>query len=653
MTSHRLVSLTIATLVAVVLTLVSAAAGAQDGELVVQLIESELQTDGRTELVVTVEGPGIGDEGVPADGFTVTENGEPVEGVRVAPVVEEEDAPPSTVVIAFDISGSMAGEPLEAAREAARTFVETIVPQGIEVGLVPFGTDAIVAVPPTTDLGELTAAIDAFDLAGNTALYDAIVVSAGLLEGREGERTIVLFTDGADTASAAELEDAVAASVAAGAPLLNVALITPDQDPEVLDALADGTEGQLLAVDELDQLEAAFAQVAQSLTSGYVLRYSSEVLSEELDLSIIVEQEGQQGRVDAVLLNPREEFEAAPIPEPTPIEVPELGPLGEPVVLAIALFSAFAALALLFSLLFVPQADRAASRTLRRGVTMIQRGDSTRAQSASGVSASALGRAAMDLVERAPKPKGYDDRLQIQIDRAGWELRATEFTTLRIVSTVGGLAVLWALTGSFVFGVLGAVLGFFGPIVFLSSAKARRKTKFMQQLPDTLQLLAGTLKAGYGVLQAIDTVVKEVEDPTATEFQRALTEARLGLPLEDSLGDMAERIDSDDFRWVVVAMNIQRQVGGNLAELLETVAATLRGREQVRRQISALSAEGRLSAVILIALPFVILGFLLVSNPGYLAPLLTNVLGWFMLGIVSVLMLIGVLWIRKMIAIDV
>jgi tight adherence protein B len=463
----------------------------------------------------------------------------------------------------------------------------------------------------------------------------------------------VLFTDGADTASTAELEGALAAAVAAGAPLLNVALITPDQDLDVLDALADGTEGQLLAVDELDDLQGAFAQVARSLTSGYVLRYSSEVLSEELDLSVIVEHEGQQGRVDAVLLNPREEFEAAPIPEPSPIEVSEPGPLGEPLVLGIALFSAFAALALLLSVLFVPQADRAASRTLRRGVTMIQRGDSSRARPASGMSASSIGRAAMDLVERAPKPEGYDDRLQVEIDRAGWQLRATEFTTIRIVSTLGGLAVLWALTGSFVFGILGAVLGFFGPMLFLSNAKTRRRAKFMKQLPDTLQLLAGTLKAGYGVLQAIDTVVKEVEDPTSTEFQRALTEARLGLPLEDSLGDMAERIDSDDFRWVVVAMNIQRQVGGNLAELLETVAATLRGREQVRRQISALSAEGRLSAVILIALPFVILGFLLVTNPGYLTPLLTNVLGWIMLGIVSVLMLIGVVWIRKMIAIDV
>jgi hypothetical protein len=105
----------------------------------------------------------------------------------------------------------------------------------------------------------------------------------------------VLFTDGADTSSTASLEDAIAASAAAGAPLLNVALITPDQDPEVLAELADGTEGRLLAVDELDELEGAFAQVARSLTSQYVIRYSSEILSDELDLSIVVDHEGSRG----------------------------------------------------------------------------------------------------------------------------------------------------------------------------------------------------------------------------------------------------------------------------------------------------------------------------------------------------------------------
>ena len=139
----------------------------------------------------------------------------------------------------------------------------------------------------------------------------------------------------------------------------------------------------------------------------------------------------------------------------------------------------------------------------------------------------------------------------------------------------------------------------------------------------------------------------------SSEFQRALTEARLGLPLEDSLGSMADRVGTDDFRWVVVAMNIQRQVGGNLAELLETVAQTLRGREQVYRQIRVLSAEGRLSAIILFALPFGLLGYLLVFNPTYLAPLLSASIGLLMIAGAVVLMLIGWVWIRRLIKIEV
>jgi tight adherence protein B len=636
-----------------VLLAVVAPAAAQEA-LDVRLVDSTLEADGTTSLVVTVDGPSIGDEGVPADAFAVRENGEAIEGLRVAPVVEEEEPPPSTVVILFDISGSAAGEPIAAARDAAIGLVETVVPQGVEVGLVPFGNAAEVAVEPTDQIDVLRAAIADLEAGGNTALYDAVVLGAELFADREGERSIVLFTDGGDNTSEASLEEAVAASVEAGAPLINVALITPDQDPEVLDQLAVGTDGRLLEVEDVGELEGAFEQVARSLTSQYVLRYDSDILGEELDLTVTVDHEGQFGELQAVLLNPRVEFEVEEaLPEPTPVAPREVGLLGDPVVLAIALATAFLALLLLFGLLFVPRADRAASRTLRRGVTMISRGDSGRASADSGLAASAIGRAAVDLVSKAPRPEGYDERVQTDIDRAGWQLRSSEFTTIRVVATLAGFVLLWALSGRLWMGLLGAVAGAIGPAVFLSSAKSRRQAKFMKQLPDTLQLLAGTLKAGYGVLQAIDTVVKEVEDPTSTEFQRALTEARLGLPLEDSLGDMAERIDSDDFRWVVVAMNIQRQVGGNLAELLETVAATLRGREQVRRQISALSAEGRLSAIILIALPFVILGFLLMTNPAYLAPLLTNFLGWIMLGLVSVLMVIGVIWIRKMITIDV
>jgi tight adherence protein B len=651
--SLRPLSASLAAAAALVVLVVPATAQAV---LDLRLVDSVLETDGRTTLVVTVDGDEIGDDGVPVDSFSISENGGTVEGVEVTPIIEEAEAPPSTVVIAFDISGSAEGAPIDAARDAATSLVESVVPQGVAVGLVSFNSEAEAVVTPTTDITVLVGAIAGLEAGGNTALYDGIVLAAELLVEREGERSILLFTDGADTASEATLDDAVAASVEVDAPLINVALITPDQDPEVLTALTAGTEGRLLEAEGVSELEDAFALVARSLTSQYVIRYSSDVVSPELDLSITVDHGGQQARLDVVLLNPRIAPDPAEVltpPEPVPVELPPAGALSEPLGLTIALSAAFLAFSLLGWLLLVPRGDRAAQRTLRRGVTMIQRGGVERASAESGLSASSIGRAAVDLVGKAPKPKGYDEKLQTDIDRAGWQLRSAEFTTIRVGALVFGFVLVWALTGSFIGGLIGGALGALAPVVLLSSAKSRRQAKFMKQLPDTLQLLAGTLKAGYGVLQAIDTVVKEVEEPTAGEFQRALTEARLGLPLEDSLGDMAERVDSDDFRWVVVAMNIQRQVGGNLAELLETVAATLRGREQVRRSIDSLSAEGKLSAIILIALPFVILGFLLLTNAAYIAPLFTTAVGWLMLGGVSVLMIIGIIWIRNLIAIDV
>jgi tight adherence protein B len=626
-----------------------------DDELDVGVSDSTLEIDGRTELIVTVDGSDLPDEGLPAEAFTVSENGQDIEGIRVAPLLEEQDeAPPRTGVIVFDISGSARGEPLEAAKRGAISLVETIVPRGASVGLVPFASTPEVAVEPTDDVEALTAAIDGLEADGRTALYDAMILATELFEGRDGERSLVLFTDGGDNESTATLDDAVSAAANVEARVLNVALITSEQDPDVLEALAAGPGGQLLEVDELSDLEAAFEDVAESLTAGYVLRYDSDDLSDELDLTINVEHDGQQGRYQAVLLNPRAEPEEEALPELVPVAPSSGGVLGQPALLYPALIATFVALAIFLGFLLTPTAARATQRTLRRGMSAVPGGGLGPAQQpTTGATAAVVGQATIELVSKAPRPAGYDQRLQTDIDRAGWQLRASEFIALRVMGAFLGLAALWALSGSFLVGLLGLVVAAMLPALALSRAKTRRQDRFMLQLPDTLQLLAGSLKAGYGVLQAIDTIVREVDDPTSSEFQRALTEARLGLPLEVSLGDMAERIDRDDFRWVVVAMNIQRQVGGNLAELLQTVAATLRGREQVRRQIKTLSAEGRLSGFILTVLPFVLVGAVLFLSPGYLVPLFTTPIGLVLIGLAGGLMLLGVFWMRRMINIDI
>ena len=149
----------------------------------------------------------------------------------------------------------------------------------------------------------------------------------------------------------------------------------------------------------------------------------------------------------------------------------------------------------------------------------------------------------------------------------------------------------------------GLFLGACGAWFFLSFKHKRRLKAFKNQLANTLQLMSGALSAGLSLAQSVDTVVKEGTDPMASEFRRALIETRLGVEIEDSLAAIADRMGSVDFEWVVMAIRIQRQVGGNLAELLNKVAETIREREYLERQVLALSAEGRLSVWILGGLP--------------------------------------------------
>jgi hypothetical protein len=149
----------------------------------------------------------------------------------------------------------------------------------------------------------------------------------------------------------------------------------------------------------------------------------------------------------------------------------------------------------------------------------------------------------------------------------------------------------------------------------------RRRKQFETMLPDTLQLLASTLRAGYSLMQGVEAVSQEVSEPMGRELRRVVTEARLGRPLEESLDAVAERMGSNDFAWAVMAIRIQREVGGNLSELLVTVGDTMTERERLRRDVNALTAEGRVSAIVLGILPIGVGAFIAMGNPGYLDPL--------------------------------
>jgi len=249
---------------------------------------------------------------------------------------------------------------------------------------------------------------------------------------------------------------------------------------------------------------------------------------------------------------------------------------------------------------------------------------------------------------------GTQERLARRLDLAGMTRKPAEWALFGGCLGVLIAATLSLVTSYVLLGVLaGAVIGWLSMRMSLSVRILRRRAAFSDQLPDILQLIASTLQAGFSLPQALDAVVREQGPPAAGEFSRALAEARIGAKLEDGLEAVAIRMESDDLHWTVMAMRIQQGVGGNLAEVLHTIATTIRERAAMRRQVRALSAEGRLSAYILVALPLIVATWLFISSATYMRPLYTTTFGEVMLVLATALLVIGALWMHRVIKVEV
>jgi len=653
-------------LVALVAALSAGAAFAQQSALVVALRGTQLSPDGTTKLIVSVTGSAVGAGGLSQGNFTVTEAGQNVTPFTIESL-SSSAVQPVTVVLVIDTSGSTAGQPGIDAKNAARSFVSA-VPGNVRIALISFSEAPITRLGFTTDKGRVNAEISKLTAGGGTALGDSVVEAAKLSNTVPGaQHNIVLFTDGGKAnapgevnTSKATIDQAVSAVQAAKSPVTSIGLITPAYDPAVLAKLAAAVKGgRSLAVSQSAQLASAFTQVAQGLSSQYVVSYvSSRTQPKDLDIVVAVKIGAVTANDSSTVINPRTGEKPAEGSGTVPHEYQSRAPIsvfatktGYYVGIA-AIFGAV--LLFLGVLLYAPQRGRAA-QVLSRGLRLYSRGERKKdKQIQEGfLTGTAVGRRAVELVEKVPRTEAFEARLQTLLERAAWPLRSTEFIVLQIGGAIAGALLGFGLFARLWLGVVLMAAGAIAPRLVLANRVAKREALFLSQLPDVLQLLSGSLQAGYGFMQAIDTVAKEATPPASTEFSRVLAESRLGMPVEDALNSMADRVGGEDFRWVVLAINIQRQVGGNLAALLSTVAATLREREMVRRQIKVLSAEGKLSAYILVALPFLLAGYISLVNPGYLQIMLKETIGKVMVLGGVVLMTIGILWMRKIIKIDV
>lgn len=340
----------------------------------------------------------------------------------------------------------------------------------------------------------------------------------------------------------------------------------------------------------------------------------------------------------------------------TPFVAALSGGLGQAIIVGLVVLATFAVVQLVLQPLLARKQKLQRMRHRLGEYGIVESGAGTAATGAQGVMHLAETRLVQDavgLTGRLAERAGLLERVDGALRRAEVPVRAAEAIFLCVAAAIGTFLLGAVLLHSAPVGGAVAAVVAIVPVVLVQAKARKRLRTFEEQLPDTLKLIAGSLRAGFSLLQGLDAVTKESSEPTKKELGLVLAEARLGRAVEDALGDAAERMESRDLAWAVMAVRLQREVGGNLAELLDTVAETMAERDRLRREIRALTAEGRLSGVVLGIFPPAFGGVLYVIRPGYIDSLFSESLGIAAVIAAAGMAVVGFLWLRKIVAIEV
>jgi tight adherence protein B len=568
----------------------------------------------------------------------IRENGRPVAGIEATNLGVHK-----SVILAVDRSRSMLGKPLADATAAARAFVAA-KPATDRIAVTTFATQAFALTGFSTSTIDADGALRTMsvDPVEGTKLYDDVVLSARMLAGEPlPARIIILVTDGQETESKASLDEAITAAKSAGVNVFVIGIESERFKPEPLQRLADATNGNYYGTASTEALADVYTSIAEDLRRTWHLEYvTSARPGDRLDL--VVELPGGD-EITAQLTAPGDAPSAAAKPSPLLPDFFYTSDWGLPVlagvVALLALIAAAFALASPKGTWLRGRLDPHVAATRTKALKREREGK--RFTLFSG-----LFKATEGLFGNLKHWKKIDTLLQ----RADMPLRTPEFAYIML-----GFGLLFAFLHTLVWHelwwvLLGFAEGVCIPYLFLTYKARKRLKAFDEQLPDMLVTMAASLKAGHSFRQGIQSVVDEGVDPAAKEFTRVLNETRLGRPMDGALTDMAARVGSKNFEFVMSAVTIQRQVGGSLAGLFDMVADTVRQRQQFHRKIRGLTAMGRMSAYTLIGLPFVVAVAIYAINREYMKPLLTTSTGHKLIMLMFVMMAIGSLLLKKIVS---
>jgi tight adherence protein B len=614
----------------------AAPATAQTGELSIEDVRDAEYP--RVEVTVTVPERFTG-IALPKEAFTVREEGGAPQVPYLGSSAEAEIPSAPRVVLAIDTSGSMR-DSIGRAKEAADVFVAALR-EGTEVAVVTFGDSTDVLVAPTADRDVVRAKIAAIEVDpdAQTALHDGVLAAKRVGESADTPFNVVALSDGGDTVSVADEAQAVEELQQSGVTFWAVQLPSGEQDRGALERLA-GDRGEVFSARDADDLSTIYTGLGADLSRQYVLRYDSEAdgrtqISVTLAWRDFTAQTEQTVDITAVEgEGPLEPSSSVARTDPVAATVPLLGTV---TAYRLGLVALTIASFVLWLFVLLPRPPRTGERLA------VDLRTERPATQLSGLAAWTV-----EVTDRRLRRAAVGERLDHALEAAGIDIRPGEF----VVMLASFAVVVFAIGSVIANAVIGLLLMLILPIgarLWLGVRRDRRQAAFSDQLTDVLQRISGSLRAGHGLTQGIDAVSRDIEEPAAGEFRRIIVEHRLGRDLGEAMRNCATRMDNIDFSWVVQAIAIHREIGGDLAKVLDNIIGTVRSRAEVHRQVRTLSAEGRLSANVLVALPLIVIAFLQYMSPEYVGELTGRPIGQIMIAGSVVLVLVGVLVIRKMV----
>jgi tight adherence protein B len=573
------------------------------------------------------------------DDVAVSENGEPVHGLSVKSVGSSAESDFGTV-LAIDTSNSMRGEPIERAIEAARAFASHRR-MSQELGIVTFDRRPRTALVPTTDDDAIEATLaEPPALAKQTHMRDGVMAALGALDEADVQAgSVVVLSDGADTGSRAAMSEVTEAAEARGVRVFTIGLKSLRFNETELVRLAEAAGGEYTAAPSAGELESVYDELGARLAREYLVQYSS-IAGPKHDVLVEASAAGVPGQATLSYRSPKI---AAPPQPPVSAEASGFWASATAMILVgfgSAFLICFAAAWILIDRRRPPSTEERIAAFVTMGQPEPERIEDPHRDTL------------YERLDTGLRGRAWWRRFSVDVEIAGISQKPAQIGVLTAALTVLTMWLFATISGATWVAVL-AVIVPIGVRRFVAYRAARQRRLFGDQLADNLQVIASAMRAGQSFAGALAVAVADAPQPAKREFERVVSDERLGVPLEESLGMVVERMENRDLHQVALVAALQREAGGNSAEVLDRVADTIRERVALRRLISSLTAQGRLSRWVVSLVPVGLVMYLTLVRPTYLDPLLKTTPGNVLLALAIAMGVSGSLIIKRIVEIKV